>query len=83
MAAVLGYPDDPLHWNETVGMADLARQLEYDWERDTPGMYGDTSGGVGWANVAPAASSMFPRDWLITMASHWLDNPVSRGTFLH
>ena len=31
---------------------------------------------MGWGNVAPGANSMFPREWLKTMAEKWLDNQV-------
>ena len=76
MAAVLGYPDDPLHWNQTVGMTSLAGELDYFWQKETAGMYGDTAGGVAWGNVAPAANSMFPRDWVVTMAQEWMNDGV-------
>ena len=76
MADILGYPEDPAHWNETVNFPHLQQNMENQWEMDTPGMYGATSGGIGFSNVAPAANSMFPRDWVVTMAEEWIDNSV-------
>ena len=80
MAEILGHPEDAVHWNETVGMDNLMRVFENGWEKETPGMYGTTSGGIGWSNVAPAANSQFPRDWLKIMAEEWLDDSV-KGFF--
>ena len=76
MAEILGYPDDPAHWNETVGMDNLQHQLELFWEIDTPNMFGETGNGIGWSNVAPSANSMFPREWVVKMAENWLDDSV-------
>ena len=76
MADILGYPEDPAHWNETVNFPNLEQTLENSWEMDTPGMFGATSGGIGFSNVAPAANSMFPRDWVVKMAEEWMDNSV-------
>jgi len=71
MAEILGFTEDPAHWNETVNMQNLYSQMENQWELETPGWYGS---GMGWGNVAPGANSMFPREWLKTMAEKWLDN---------
>lgn len=43
-------------------------------------MYGNTDGGISWSNVAPAAISMFPREWVDLMARNWMDNP-EKGFF--
>ena len=33
------------------------------------------SGGISsFGNIAPAANTQFPRDWIVEMAEHWLDN---------
>ena len=76
MAEILGYPDDAAHWNETVGMEGLNHTLETGWQIDTEGMYGATSGGIGFGNLANAANSAFPRDWVVTMAEMWMDDSV-------
>ena len=77
MAAVLGCPEDAVHWNETVGMSGLGAALEAGWEQGTAGMFGDTSGGIAFPNLAPAANTAFPRDWVRTMAETWMDDSVS------
>ena len=70
MVNILGYPDDVVHWNTTVDWNYFEYWLKSEWERDTPGMFGDTKyGGMGWSNIAPAGISMFPRDWIDTMAN--------------
>ena len=76
MAEVLGQPEDAVHWNTSVDMAHVMDHLEYFWEIDTPGMFGGTGNGIGWLHIAPTGISMFPREWVETMASLWLDNPV-------
>ena len=76
MANILGYTEDPAHWNETVNFPHLLESMEHQWQLETEGMYGSTSGGIGFSNVAPAANSLFPRDWVKIMAEEWLDNPV-------
>ena len=77
MAAVLGCPEDAVHWNETVGMSGLGAALEAGWEQGTAGMFGDTSGGIAFPNLAPAANTAFPRAWVRTMAETWMDDSVS------
>ena len=77
MAAVLGCPEDAVHWNETVGMSGLEAAIEAGWEQGTAGMFGDTSAGIGFPNLAPAANTAFPRDWVRTMAETWMDDSVS------
>ena len=78
MAEVLGYPEDPAHWNASIGMENVQKWLDQNWEMDTPGMFGltETPNRMGWNNIAPAGMSMFPRDWAETMATVWMDNPV-------
>ena len=76
MAEVLGYPEDPSHWNTTFNMDNIQHFLENEWEKDTPNMFGQTQGGVRWGAFAYTAMSMFPRDWVDAMAHSWLDNPV-------
>ena len=76
MAEVLGTPEDAVHWNETVKYSNLEYRLESAWEVDTPGMFGGTGNGIGFSNLAPAANSMFPRDWVVTMAHEWMDDSV-------
>ena len=76
MAEVLGTPEDAVHWNETIKYPDLEYRLESAWEGDTPGMFGSTGNGIGFSNLAPAANSMFPRDWVVTMAHEWMDDSV-------
>ena len=76
MAEVLGSPEDAAHWNETVKYSNLEYRLESAWEVDTPGMFGGTENGIGFSNLAPAANSMFPRDWVVTMAHEWMDDNV-------
>ena len=77
MANILSYPDDVVHWNTTVDWNYFEYWLTSEWERDTPGMFGDTKyGGMGWSNIAPAGISMFPRDWIDTMAKEWMDNSI-------
>ena len=39
-------------------------------------MFGGTGNGIGFSNLAPAANSMFPRDWVVTMAHEWMDDSV-------
>ena len=65
MAAVLGWPEDAVHWNETVGMSGLEAAIEAGWEQGTAGMFGDTSAGLAFPNLAPAANTAFPRAGLI------------------
>ena len=76
MAEVLGTPEDAVHWNETIKYPDLEYRLESAWEVDTPGMFGSTGNGIGFSNLAPAANSMFPRDWVVTMAHEWMEDSV-------
>ena len=63
MATILGFPQDAIHWNSTVGMDNIQHMLENNWEKDTPGWYGATKNGMGWSQVAPAGgmSMFFPR----------------------
>ena len=63
MAEILGFPDDAIHWNSTVGMDNIQHNLENQWELDTEGMYGSTKNGMGWTNIAPAGGMhmFFPR----------------------
>ena len=75
MAEVLGYPEDPTHWNTTFDMDNIQHFLENEWERDTPNMFGQTKEGVKWGAFAYTAMSMFPREWVEAMADSWLDNP--------
>ena len=37
MAEILGFTEDPGHWNETVNMQNLHAQMENAWELETPG----------------------------------------------
>ena len=76
MADVLGFPEDAIHWNSTGNIDNVQNELEYFWEIDTPGMYGGNEGKFGWTNIATAALSMFPREWVDIMAREWMDNPV-------
>ena len=76
MAEVLDIPEDADHWNATINYPGLAHRLENLWEKETPGMFGGTRNGIGFTNLAPAANSMFPRDWVVTMAQEWIDNSV-------
>ena len=76
MAEVLGTPEDAAHWNATVNYPGLGHRLESAWEVETPGMFGSTGNGIGFSNLAPAANSMFPREWVVTMAEEWMDNSV-------
>ena len=76
MAHVLGHDDDAQHWNATIGMSNVNQWLSSQWEIGTPSMFGDTSTGVTWSNVAPSGISFFPRNWTMTMAERWLDNAV-------
>ena len=37
------------------------------------------SGGIfSFGNIAPAANTQFPRDWIVEMAEHWLDESEKR-----
>ena len=83
MAEVLGTPEDAVHWNATVNFPNLGQQLENLWEVDTPGMFGGTQNGIGFGNLAYAANSMFPRDWVVTMAQEWMDNSVGYNSKQH
>lgn len=76
MADVLGYPEDAIHWNETVGMHNVHQWLENEWEKDTIGVFGSTANGVSWSNIASSGISMFPRDWVEIMANEWMDDSV-------
>eukprot|EP01045_Picozoa_sp_COSAG04_P005199 COSAG04_NODE_237_length_19103_cov_15.726268_3_plen_308_part_00 len=60
-------------------MDNVAAQLNRSWELDTPNMFGSTKGGMGFGNIAPAGTSVFPRAWVLAMAEHWLD--VNDDTF--
>lgn len=82
MANILGHTEDPAHWNETVNFPHLEQTMKNGWELDTEGMYGSTSNGIGFSNVAPAANSLFPRDWVNIMAEQWLDNSVQICFFI-
>merc|ERR1712194_154127 len=55
-------------------MEQLSAQMEKQWERDTANIYGDTTSGIGWGNLAPMGMSMFPREWAVAMAESWLNN---------
>ena len=83
MAEVLGTPEDAAHWNATVNYPGLGHRLESAWEMETPAMFGSTGNGIGFSNLAPAANSMFPRDWLVTMAEEWIDNSVGLLIFTY
>jgi len=75
MAEVLGYPEDPIHWNTTFNMDNIQHFLENEWEKDTPNMFGHTDGEtVKWGSFAYTAMSMFPREWVDAMAHSWLNN---------
>jgi len=74
MAATLGYHNDSAHWNASVGLDQAQQQFENGWQVTTPNMYGDTSGGIGWSNVATSGVSLFPREYVQAMAEHWLDD---------
>ena len=78
MATILGRPEDATHWNATVRMADLPRWLNSRWEEDQPHLFGQTRGrqGVVWTNVAYHGMSMYPREWAVQTAEHWLDDSV-------
>ena len=76
MAEVLGTPEDAVHWNASVNFPGLGQKLENLWELDTPGIFGATDNGIGFSHLAPAANSMFPRDWVVTMAHEWMDDSV-------
>ena len=80
MADILGFTEDPQHWNETVNMDNVDHWLNNEWEKDTPGMFGSTQNRMGFSNIAPAAISMFPREWVDIMAREWLNDPV-KGFF--
>jgi len=80
MATILGYDNDTAHWNASVDMANVQQALKSQWEIDTPNMNGGTKGGIGWTNIAPSGISMFPREYVVAMAEHWLDDPV-KGFF--
>jgi hypothetical protein len=60
MADILGSPEDAVHWNSTINIANVQHWLDNEWERDTPGMFGSTSSRMGWSNIANAGLSMFP-----------------------
>ena len=76
MAEVLGSPEDAVQWNASVDFPGLGHRLDNLWEMDTPAMFGGTGGGIGFSNLAPAANSMFPRDWVVTMAQEWMNDGV-------
>ena len=65
-----------MHWNASIDMEHVMQHLEYFWEIDTPGMFGGTGDGIGWTQIASSGISMFPREWVETMARDWLDNSV-------
>jgi len=77
MAAVLGKSEDAAHWNQTVGMDSFDDWLHSQWEVSTTNMFGDTSSGMQWMNIAPAGITHFPRNWTVAMAEHWMDNSAS------
>ena len=83
MAEVLGTPEDAVHWNGILNFPNLGHQLEDLWEVDTPGMFGGTQTGIGFGNLAPAANSVFPREWVVTMAQEWMDNSVGYNSKQH
>ena len=74
MAEVLGHAEDAAHWNATVSMDSLSSTLRSQWDA-TAGMFGGKSGdGYGLGNFAPTGISMFPREWVMVMATRWLDD---------
>ena len=73
MAAVLGQEEDAVHWNETINMENLQWHLNNGWN-SSAFMYGLDGKGVAFGNIAPAAISQFPREWVVQMAEHWLDD---------
>jgi len=76
MADTLGFHNDSAHWNETIHMDALDNWLTSQWEKSEPFMFGDTTDGMTWGNLAPTGMSMFPRDWTLAMAQNWMDNPT-------
>jgi hypothetical protein len=76
MARRLGYDNDTVHWNQSIGMDNVMQQLNNSWQMDTPNMYGSTTDGLGFGNIASAGISMFPREWVVAMAEHWMDDSV-------
>ena len=76
MADILGFPEDPAHWNKTINFDRFDIWLENMWEVDTPSIFGPTINSVGQGNINYAAMSMFPREWAVEMAEVWLNNPV-------
>ena len=79
MASVLGQEEDAVHWNQTVGMEDLQRYLENRWNSSAH-LFGRYDKGVAFGNIAPAANSQFPRDWVVEMAEHWMDDSEKEGS---
>ena len=76
MAAALGHGNDTAHWNASIDIGHTNQSLYDQWQKDTPNMFGGTKGGMGWTNIAPAGISIFPREWVVAMAEHWMDNPT-------
>ena len=73
MASILGQEEDAVHWNQTVGMENLQLKLENRWNSSAH-LFGLNGKGVAFGNIAPAANTQFPRDWIVEMAEHWLDD---------
>ena len=73
MASILGQEEDAVHWNQTVGMENLQWHLENRWNSSAH-LFGLNDKGVAFGNIAPAANTQFPRDWIVEMAEHWLDD---------
>ena len=74
MANVLGFSNETSHWNTTFGLDNVDNWLSSQWESHTPSMFGDTTNGISWSNVAPSGISLFPRNWTVAMAERWLAN---------
>ena len=76
MAAVLGTPEDAVHWNRTARMDNLPNWLNSNWERAAPNFFGGNPNNprVEWGGVAVHALSMYPREWALATAQTWLDD---------
>ena len=76
MAETLGVAEDAKHWNATINMPDLNNWLTRGWQKGKPHLWGATTAGVKWGNIAVCGMSQFPRNWTVDMANYWIDDPT-------
>jgi hypothetical protein len=79
MAGALGHHADVNHWDQMLDTdtAAVVAHLSKSWEKVTPNWFTVGNGKtMGLSDLAYTTMSQFPRDWMVKIAEHWLDNSV-------